>query len=377
MADYQTVVDRVRAFVAGADQTRTDNLAELATMYSDHCREANARLRRCLDFLRRGLRSEAIHLAESQPNLLDMLAALDIPEINEWEQLCATYDLARPMRMMVEAAQELNEAYAQQEPLQALLHNHRLLALGRVPLKDRLEIIRELAAADPANPCWAEDQEIFENARMRDLRVDVTNAIRSRDLKVIDRLSSEILHQKWRVQLPADIKDVLAKASWALHHDQAIEELKQMVPEARAARQAGSYVVAKQVLANWEKTVTDYKVQQPKELQDEMIALTRWVTDHEALQALQESFQLACAELRAVLRVNVAEEVLFSRFRAVQELGLPMPEDLERDYLAIKKNQERTRRFEQLGIYVIVAVVVLTVVFGVAYVLWKTHSGSH
>ncbi len=299
MADYQTVVDRVRAFIAGSDQTRTDDLPELATSYAEHCRDANLRLRRCLDFLRRGLRSEAIHLAESQPNILDVVASLDIAEIDEWEQLCAAYEMARPMRMMVEAAQELNEAYAQQEPLQALLQEHRLLALGRVPLKDRLEVIRELAAADPANPCWPEDQEIFENARMRDLRTDATNAVRSRDVKLIDRLSAEISLQKWRVQLPPDIKDVLAKASWGFHHEEAVEELKRMLPEARAARQAGSYVVAKQLLGNWEKTVADFKVQQPKELQDEMVALKKWVTDHEALQALHESFRLACGELRS------------------------------------------------------------------------------
>jgi hypothetical protein len=377
MADYQTVVDRVRAFVAGADQTRTDDLTELATAYAGECREANLRLRRCVDFLRRGLRSEAIHLADSQPNLLDMVGALDIPEIAEWEQLCATYDLARPMRMMVDAAQELNEAYAEEEPLQSLLQDHRLLALGRMPLKNRLEIIRELAAADPANPCWPEDQEIFENTRLPDLRVDVANAVRSQDMKVIDNLTSEILRQKWKIQLPSDIKDVLAKASWALHRDEAAEELNLMVPDARAARQAGSYIVAKQLLAKWERMATEYKLQPTKELQDEFDALKRWVTDHEALQALQESFQVACANLRAVLRANVAEEVLFPRFIAVQELGLPMPEDLERDYRAIRKKQGRTHRFEQIGIYAILALIVLIAIVSFAYVLLKSHTGNH
>jgi hypothetical protein len=373
MSDYQQTVDRVRAFVAGADQTRTDDLADLATSYSDYCREANARLRRCVDFLRRGLRSEAIHLAESQPNILEMVAALDISEIQEWEQLCATYDLARPMRMMVDAAQELNEAYAQEKPLEGLLSDHRLLALAHAPLRDRLEVIRELAAIDSGNPCWGEDQEMFENVRARELRADVTNAIKSRDVKTVDRLNSEILQQRWRIQLPVDIKENLAKASWALHHEEAVEELQEMISDARAARQAGSYEAAKQLLTTWEKIVTDYKVQQPEELQNEMTALRRWLADRESLQALQESFQAACSELRAVLRVNVAEEVLFDRYNAVVQLGLPVPDDLERDYRTIRGTQERTRRFEQMGIYVIIALIVIVILVCVGFAIWKSH----
>jgi hypothetical protein len=373
MTDYQQTVDRVRALLAGVDQTRTDDLAELATNYSNHCKDANARLRRCLDYLRRGLRSEAIHLAESEPNLMDMAAALDIPEIGEWEQLCATYDLARPMRVMVEAAEELNEAYAQEEPLQNLLGDHRLLALGRAPIKDRLQIIRELAAIDPTNPCWAQDQDIFETARLRELRSDVTNAVRSRDVKAIDQLSGEILHQKWRSPLPGDVKDVLAKASWALHHEEGIEQLQQLLPDSRAARQAGSYRAAKQLLATWEKIVADFQVQQPPELQDELAALRRWVSDREALQAMQESFQAACIELRTVLRVNVSEEVLLSRYRAVHELGLPVPDDLERDYRSIRRRQEKNHRFEQIGIYLILGLVVLAAVACVVVAIWRSH----
>jgi hypothetical protein len=208
---------------------------------------------------------------------------------------------------------------------------------------------------------------------MRDLRADVTNAVRSRNVKVIDQLSSEIVRQKWRVQIPDDIRDVLSKASWALHHEEAIEELQQMVPDSRAARQAGSYVAAKQLLGMWEKIVADFKVQQTQELQDEMIALKKWVADREALQALQESFQVACDELRAVLRVNVAEEVLSDRLRAVQEIGLPMPADLERDYLSIKRKKDRTHRVEQTGIYVIIALFVLIAIVFVVLAIVKSH----
>src|SRR5438105_1253518 len=104
MADYQQIVDRIRAVVNGADQTRSSGMSELASAFAGLCEDANARLRRCVDYLHRGLLSEAIDLAETYPALLDIIAVLDMSEMDQWEQLCASYDMARPMRMMIDLA---------------------------------------------------------------------------------------------------------------------------------------------------------------------------------------------------------------------------------------------------------------------------------
>src|SRR5687767_9088108 len=112
MTDYNVVVDNIRAFLSSVDQTRTEGLADLASEYAALCREANARLRRCGDYLRRGMRTEAVHLAEAQPSLLDLVAALDFPELQEFQNTCSIYELSPPPKLLMEVAQELNEAYA-------------------------------------------------------------------------------------------------------------------------------------------------------------------------------------------------------------------------------------------------------------------------
>src|SRR5438270_851670 len=141
MQDHQAIVDNIRGFLAGSDQTSSPELAEWAVAYATYCNDANARLRRSVDYLRRGLRSEAIHMAEIEPRLLDFTATLDLPEIEAWESLCGTYGLQRPPRLAIEAAQELNEAYAIEQPLRSLLTQHRMLALARAPLVDRLQVL--------------------------------------------------------------------------------------------------------------------------------------------------------------------------------------------------------------------------------------------
>ena len=378
MADYQFVVDRVRGFVTGADQTRTDALTEMAANFAELCQEANTRLRRCLDYLRRGLRSEAIHLAETHPNLLDMVAALDIPEIDEWEQLCAAYELARPARMMIEAAQELNEAYSQEKPLQHLLSQHRVLALRRAPLAERLEVIRALAVEDPTNSCWAEDQETFETARLRQLRPDVSAAVRSRDLRVIDALAAEIFSQNWRAQLPADIKDALSKASFALHAEVALSQLKQGVSEIDSILQTACLPDAKALLAKWDNAIGQYSLDLPGDLNQAHLRLRKWVADHENLAEMHAAIDAACADLRAVVDKNVPEEELLARYRAVQAVGLPIPQELEREFRERKRSLDRTHRFEQIGIYGLAALVGLLILAVIFFVIWSHfHPGGH
>ena len=80
MLDYQRIVDDVRSSMFSNSMEGVDFLRGAAADYSVACDEINERLRRCGALLRQGLRSEAIHLAEIEPNLLDVVATLDFPE---------------------------------------------------------------------------------------------------------------------------------------------------------------------------------------------------------------------------------------------------------------------------------------------------------
>ncbi len=93
-----------------------------------------------------GPRSEAIHLAEEPPNLLDLVAALDLPDAEVWSDFCQTTGLPVPPALQMDRAAQLNDAYAAEQPLEHLLNRHRLLALSRGPVSERLEVIRQLAA---------------------------------------------------------------------------------------------------------------------------------------------------------------------------------------------------------------------------------------
>src|SRR6516225_2446967 len=104
MINYQEVVDELRSFLDAKDQTYSDQLKATAAQYAEACQQVNQRLRRCEEFLNKGLRSEAIHLAQTDPALLDLVAILDFPGRASWEEAAALYGLATPPRLNIETA---------------------------------------------------------------------------------------------------------------------------------------------------------------------------------------------------------------------------------------------------------------------------------
>ena len=85
--------------------------AALAVEYAELCREANDRLRRCRRHVDEGMVSEAMHVAETRPALLDLCAALDFPEVDGWFDISKAnkWEVAESIDAASIAA--INEAY--------------------------------------------------------------------------------------------------------------------------------------------------------------------------------------------------------------------------------------------------------------------------
>lgn len=181
MLDYQRIVDDVRSALFSSDQNGEDFLQAAAADYALAIDEVNERLRHCGAFLRKGLRSEALQLSEIEPNLLDIVTVLDFAERESWDALLKIHGLASPAPLMLEVAAELNEAYAIEKPLAALLQRHRLLAMSRSPLRLRVETLRKLAEADPDSAVWDKDLRIFERERLKEIQQEAPQAIAAAD----------------------------------------------------------------------------------------------------------------------------------------------------------------------------------------------------
>ena len=188
MADAQRVVEGIRNFLHSGHQVSLDALRALAQDYVQGCDEVNRRLARCEEYLRRGMRSEAIHFAEAEPHILDLLAVLDFPERPEWDKTVGEHQFPAPPVFRMETAAALNRAYAESAPLEELLKRHRLLALARAPVAERLGVMRQLAQLDPSSPFWDQDIVALEKVRLLQLRGEVEALARRKDVPSQSRL---------------------------------------------------------------------------------------------------------------------------------------------------------------------------------------------
>ena len=197
MTDHHQIIDQIRSVLHAGEHGRNGRLDGLASAYAAACNEATQRLGRCHRLLRQGLRSEAIQLAESTPNLLDLIATLDFPERAEWDELVQIHDLTPAPKLPIEPARLLNEAYAEEDPLQDLLRRHRRLALQRAPLRSRIGVLRQLATQDPGNAIWPDDLRTFEEVRLLQIQEEATELLRHHDAEAISRLVAEVEHPDW------------------------------------------------------------------------------------------------------------------------------------------------------------------------------------
>jgi hypothetical protein len=281
MTDYASIVDDIRSFLQSSDQTVTDELRGWAEAYAAACRETNQRLRRCEDFLEKGLHSEAVHFAQAEPVLLDVVATLDFPERPQWEEVSGLYGLPAAPKLMLATAEALNEAYGKIQPLQHMLRRHRLLALSRAPLPERLEVMRELATLDPGNPVWNEDIGEFEALRGRQIESDLRKAIRTDDGNVIDTLVTEVRTTTWQNNPPVGL---VATAQWAAQVRQArrVQEMfRGIAHDLIASMKAGDLQKVRELHGRWHEEGLRHHLPPQDPLWAEVAPAFNWLAGEE------------------------------------------------------------------------------------------------
>jgi hypothetical protein len=348
MADYHHIVEQIRMALHAGDPGHNGRLAGLASAYADACTEAAQRLGRCHRLLQQGLRSEAIQLAESEPKLLDMLAVLDFPERPEWDDLAQMRDLPPAPRIPLEPARLLNEAYAEEDPLQDLLRRHRRLALQRAPLRLRIGVLRQLAAQDPGSPIWTEDVRSFEQVRLLQIQDEATEALQRHDPEWIGRLVSEVEPPGWTEPPPRTLILSLQKASAQLRAELArgtLEDVAARLDEALNARDPIRGRLARQ---EWSRLATAALLEPDDPIADRARPALDWLEDQDRRDRASREHEEALAALGWALDYpgTIAPTDLERLARAVHSRGDGLPDGLRQRYITRLRAAEaaETRR---------------------------------
>ncbi len=340
MLDYQQIVDTLRIALYSADHDDLGLLRLALADYSAACDQVNQRLNACAAMLRKGLRSEAIRLAEMEPRLLDITALLDFPERNQLSEKCRAYGWSEPPRLLEDIAAQLNEAYSIEQPLAVYLRWHRLLAMARAPLKQRIGVLRKLAELDPANPVWTEDLLIFEKERLRQIQDELGQAARNDDLDAVQGILQELTYAGWMENPPLALQKLAESTQQSLVEKRARRELETLEPQLNAAYCSFDLAQARQLRQRWQENATLCRLSENDPLTQRVQPALAWLAQEDEKQAKQAALQRAIRELEQALDNHKPLWVLERLYYQATREGHELPAELESRYRSRVANLE-------------------------------------
>ncbi len=372
MAEAQEVVDKLRDVLLAQDQSATPELRDLAVGYADLCRTVNDRIRRCSQLLRQNLRTEAVHLAEASPNVLDQLTILDFPGRNDWRQLCVQYGLPEAPVLDIDSAAAINDAYTAVQPIAVLLAKHRTLAMALAPLPLRLVVMREIARLDTTASFWVDDIRTFEVARLGEIRKILTSA--SVDPQLLENLQSELNSNLWSVPVPADMtRDVNARVE-KFRDEESQRDMQKLLPELDAAYSAMEEDRCRALL---EDCGVALQGRSPNgDIRERLEAVQTWLHGLEQSRKLQRDFDAACVQLEQAIDTGKPTETIEQAYKATTRLSLPLAPELETRYkqCMARRQQEALRKRKMIYFTVAAAAVVLLAAIGLfAFFTIRSH----
>ena len=291
MPNNADTVAQIRSLLSGTDLRRTPRMETLARDYAGACQAVSDRLNRCLDFLNRGLRGEAVHHARTSPDLFDSLGQLEFIDRDQWDAITVGYGLPNATRPNPNAAIALNRAFAEHAPLQPLLARSRRLALEQAPVGERLQVLQELMSRDASNPLWSDSIGDFERARCQELERDVADARRRGDSAALVELQRE-LTSGWTVHKPSPA--LLAQVQTSLRSMTLVQQITQLerlanqIVAAYSARQPDQVM---ELLSQWDEHAARLQGDLPRNLKNRVAPMLAWRQKELSRQAEDQAFQ--------------------------------------------------------------------------------------
>lgn len=359
------MVEEIRAYIGSPDQTKSPALEDLARRYAEACRAANERLARCADFLAKGLRTQALQLAETEPDLLELVATLGFPEFAAWQELSATYGLERLSPLRSDVAKALSEAYELERKLDPLIRQHRRLSIAQAPVKDRLPIMRQIAAIDVMAPYWRTDVAEFERHRANEL-LGLARAVRhSAEPGDLRQMIEEFEAEHWQGEVPRELALEYAGLARYLHERSTFPELAGQIVAALQRREVPRLEELRQ---RWIDATRKLRKQDPAWLPP--LSLMGMVTpafaflDQQIENQRYSAFQGDIQALQKAMRSDAAADQVSILLAKSESHGYPMPPITQAEVAEFKLSAKEAK---MLSVGVIVALVfggIAALVFG-------------
>ena len=338
IAEIHELLESVRVTLASSMNPVKEELERLHGELDNEIRHANKRLRECDALLAEGHRSEAIQLAEQEPNLLEVVSILDFPELPEWNDFVAELGLTVTPQLQIDIATDINGAYSDDEPLERLLRKFRLLSLARAPLRNRIDLLRQIAKRDVGTAYWKDDLKSYEQVRIRQIADEARDAIASRNYADIRRLADEVHKKPWYSKPDRRVTERIDQAMIAVKKLEAVTHLSKVTQEVLAAKEMGDEKQVRSLVDKWNEVAQkcDQSVEAFQKAKADFAPVSKWLQQLGEQEQEASRFAADLKKLQKVLRAEKSSlEDIYHYYDIVVEYdGFEIPEAVQERYEA-------------------------------------------
>lgn len=298
----------VGAFNAAMARGKATDIVDLVPKLVTAVDEVNASLAEVDEWVGDGLRDEAVTMHD--PELVTVARLLDVRGHTGWLSLHG-WLLERghspPAAVNLDAAELLVSATEPSADITEDLGQLRRLVLERQPVHRQLEVLRRLRAIDPASQVWADAVTTHEDARLRELRTCIPEALEQGDIATLAAMSQELADATWVRRPPAELVSLTAGATEAREVMLASREAVEIASEISKCPGLSKAIADRDVdrLSSLRQRLDELvsHVETIKEALSARPAMLRLVASQEIDVAMQKSVERVAAELERIDRM--------------------------------------------------------------------------
>jgi len=354
MTSEQRLVNQIRELVSHSGIDNAALSEDLAEQFTDLSYAVNERLNKCEEYLKKGMRSEAVHEAQVAPPLLELVATLDFAELQTWRKLCLELEIAPFPELRLDVATRLRDECSTEEMLSPLLKQYRRL-VHQGSRSEQIQVLRQIRELDPDNDVWLDNLAPLETEEL-ELIIDATKAaLRSENLAELASLYEELTEPRRVVAAPADILEQVQQRLRRERRRQAAGEGERLISAIDAAVDEGKEETVAGLLAKWDR-LQQYDDFHPVA---DMLAIARharqWLETQQQQRAAEQQYAAALKQLHLVMHAQPLDFAeLASAEQALRGLGRGLPPELENDLQMLRTRlaaaAQRQRRNRALAI---------------------------
>lgn len=361
LTDFQQLIEQIQSILTWDNDPSEDELRQVAARYSKAVALINKRLAECDDCLHRGLRAEALQIADVEPNLLDAFSVLDFPELPAWNDYIGQFEIDRAPELALDSAAELNEAYSTAEPVEKLLQKHRLQALARASLADRTQTLRELTRIDDNNRIWKEDLAEYEQHRLALIQKECEQAARNGAYEHLATLERELQETSWLIEVPSKLKSRIRREHDRLRAAAAYVEMKELALQLSDAFSSLNLQQGRTLYARWSALLRLAQVDASDEVFDLAGPALDWLQEEAAREQNEADYRAAVQKLESLLDEQCDRETLDRTYHLARGFDRELSPVLEHRVVERFRTLEaQARQRRRLIVFTVVSVLLGT-----------------